>query len=108
MVIKKTGCPVDNLLKLLGQRWSSYILWVLQSQGAKRFGELKRQIPGISQKVLTDKLRELEAAQLVHRDYQPTIPPTVTYSLAPLAKDLRPILAQISDLAHLWRERGLI
>lgn len=106
--MEKMGCPMDNLLRLIGQRWSSYILWVLQSQGALRFGELKRQIPNISQKVLTDKLRELEAAQLIHRDYKPTIPPTVIYSLTPRAVELSPILGQISELAHIWREQGIV
>lgn len=101
-------CPVDAFLKIIGQRWSSYILWVLVQKGPIRFGALKREIPAISQKVLTEKLRELEKSGLIHRDYEPTIPPTVTYSLTHLAQDLIPLLESINQIAHSWREQGYL
>lgn len=101
-------CPVDAFLKIIGQRWSSYILWVLVLKGPIRFGALKREMPSISQKVLTQKLRELENVGIIHRAYEPTIPPCVTYSLTPLGKSITPILQMISDTAHLWREQGHI
>lgn len=106
--MEKHGCPVEILFKLIGQRWSAYILWILQSQGPYRFGELKRKIPGISQKVLTEKLRELETAKLIDRDYQPTIPPAVTYSITPRTQELGSILKELSELAYTWREQGLL
>jgi DNA-binding HxlR family transcriptional regulator len=56
-----------------------YILWVLDTNGALRFGELRRKVEGISPKVLTERLRMLEAIKIVQRDYEPTIPPQVTY-----------------------------
>lgn len=100
---KLQGCPVEAFLKIIGQRWSSYILHILLLNQRLRFGELKRHIPNISQKVLTEKLRELEKADIIHRDYQNTIPPTVTYSLTKRGKSLSPLLKMISNIAHEWR-----
>ncbi len=102
------GCPVEAFLKIVGLRWNSYILLVLLQNGPIRFGQLKRLIPKITQKVLTDKLRELESAGLVHRDHQPTIPPTVIYSLTSLGQSLSPFLETVSNIAHAWRAQGVI
>ena len=107
-IMERNKCPVEILFKLIGQRWSAYILWVLQSQGSHRFGELKRKVSGISQKILTEKLRELETAKLINRDYQPTIPPTVIYSVTPQSEKLGVILKQLSELAYEWREQGIL
>jgi DNA-binding HxlR family transcriptional regulator len=104
----KKGCPVEAFLKIIGQRWSSYILWVLESNGQMRFGELKRLVPNISQKVLTSKLRDLEKATLVSRTYEPTIPPTVTYELTNRGKELKYLLYVIGDTAYKWREDNII
>lgn len=106
--MERNKCPVEMLFKLIGQRWSAYILWVLQSQGPHRFGELRRKVSGISQKILTEKLRELETAKLVNREYQPTIPPTVIYSITPHSQKLGFILKQLGELAHVWREQGIL
>jgi DNA-binding HxlR family transcriptional regulator len=106
--MKDLKCPVELLFKLIGQRWSAYILWLLQVQGPIRFGEIKRMIPGISQKVLTEKLRELERAKLINRDYKPTIPPTVIYSVTSHSEELGSILKDLSVLAYTWREKGLL
>ena len=57
-------CPMDSLLRTLMGPWTTYILWILRSEGPTRFGELKRKVPGISAKVLTERLRMLEAAGL--------------------------------------------
>lgn len=96
-------CPVDAVLRLLMGPWTTYILYVLRSQGPRRFGELKREINGISAKVLTERLRMLEEARLVHRDYRATIPPQVTYSLAPRGEELNPMLDMVRDIALRWR-----
>ncbi len=101
-------CPVDAFYKLIGQRWSSYILWTLELNGPMRFNALLREIPRVSQKVLTEKLRELEQSGLIHRDYEPTIPPKVTYSLTARAKEITPIMHHIAKLAHKWREEGVL
>lgn len=102
------GCPVEAFLKLIGQRWSAYILVVLLQNGKSRFGQLKKLIPQITSKVLTEKLRELETSGLVERDHKPTIPPTVSYALTPLGHSLSPFLTMVSDIAHQWRKEGLI
>lgn len=102
------GCPVEAFLKIVGQRWNSYILLVLLQNGPIRFGKLKGLISAITQKVLTEKLRELEKVGLVHRDFLPTIPPNVSYSLTPMGHSLSPFLEMISEIAHDWREKGHI
>lgn len=97
------GCPMESLLRTLMGPWTTYILWVLRTQGPSRFGALKRQVPGISAKMLTDRLRLLEAAHLVVRDYARTIPPQVTYSLAARGEELTPVLNELNAIALRWR-----
>ncbi len=98
-----TGCPMDALLRLLMGPWTTYILYVLRTQGPLRFGALKRVVPGISAKVLTERLRLLESAEIVARHYEPTIPPAVTYSLAPRGRELSGVLDQLSAIAQTWQ-----
>lgn len=97
------GCPMDAILRLLMGPWTTYILWILRSQGPTRFSELKRRVAGISAKVLTERLRMLETAELIERHYHPTVPPRVTYRMAPRGLELAPILDQISALGQRWR-----
>jgi DNA-binding HxlR family transcriptional regulator len=99
-----TACPMDALLRLLMGPWTTYILWCLYSQGPHRFGELKRAIPDISAKVLTERLRMLEAAELVDRDYKPSIPPQVSYSLTAKGHELHQVLDHLNKLARKWAE----
>lgn len=98
-----TGCPMDRLLRLLTGPWTTYILWVLRSNGPTRFGELKRRVPGISAKMLTERLRMLEEARVVFRHYEPTIPPQVTYGLAARGEELRAVLDQLNAIARRWQ-----
>ena len=107
----KTGCcPMDTILRLLMGPWTTYILWILRSEGPQRFGALKRKVGGISAKVLTERLRALEAAAIVERHYEPTIPPQVTYSLARRGLELSPALDELNRVALNWAaeddERG--
>ncbi|HEX6959963.1 MAG TPA: helix-turn-helix domain-containing protein [Ferrovibrio sp.] len=96
-------CPVDVVLRLLMGPWTTYILYVLRTQGPRRFGELKREVGGISAKVLTERLRMLEEARLVHRSYVATIPPQVTYSLARRGAELSPMLDALKEIALRWQ-----
>ena len=96
-------CPMDRLLRLLTGPWTTYILWVLRSNGPTRFGELKRRVPGISAKMLTERLRMLEEARIVFRHYEPTIPPQVTYGLAKRGEELRDVLDQLGKVAPRWQ-----
>lgn len=97
-------CPMDNILRMIMGPWATYILWLLRKEGPLRFGELKARMPKISSKVLTDKLRHLEASGLVHRDYKPTVPPAVTYSLTPRGQELRDIFDGLSAIALRWHD----
>jgi len=96
------GCPMDAVLRLLMGPWTSYILWVLRNDGPTRFGALKRRVRGVSAKMLTERLRALEQAGVVARDYEPTIPPKVTYRLTPRGEELRPVLEALNALALKW------
>ncbi|MEO0537905.1 MAG: helix-turn-helix domain-containing protein [Cyanobacteria bacterium P01_A01_bin.123] len=95
-------CPVGILMDLLSGPWTLYILWILSTNGPNRFGALKRQIEGISTKMLTERLRMLEREGILYRHYQPTIPPQVTYGLTDRGQELITILDQLNDLAQRW------
>ena len=94
---------MDAILRLLMGPWTTYILWVLLNKGPIRFSNLKRSIPGISAKVLTERLRMLETEGIVDRLYESTIPPTVSYSLSARGRDLHAALTAINDLALRWQ-----
>lgn len=96
------SAPLEKLLNQISGQWTMYILWVLDTNGSLRFGELKRQIDGISPKVLTERLRMLEAIGIVHRNYEPMIPPQVTYKLTERGKELSEPLYHLCDLASRW------
>lgn len=100
------SCPMDELLRVISGPWTTYILWRLSNNKIVRFGELKRMVPGISSRVLTERLRKLEEAGLVTRTYKPTIPPEVSYSLTDRGLELRDILNQLSDLSIKWGMAG--
>ena len=86
-------CPMEHLLVLIGGRWKPVILWWLsESREPLRFKALRRNMPRISQKVLTQQLRELERDELVKRQLFPEMPVRVEYSLTPFGRKLRPVL----------------
>lgn len=93
---------MNRLLKEIMGPWTAYVLWVLFSDGPLRFGKLKRRMPGISSKVLTQRLRRLEAAGLIFRRYRPTVPPEVTYGLKPRGRQLSEALKGLELLAVRW------
>lgn len=85
------ACPVETTLMLIGDKWKVLILRDLLP-GTKRFGELKKSIGNVSQKVLTAQLRDMEEKGLVHRQVYAEVPPRVEYSLTELGQSLKPIL----------------
>ncbi len=97
-----TRCPMDMLLRLLTGPWTTYVLWVLRRDGPQRFGVLKRAVPGISSRLLTERLRLLEQAGVVCREHRFTIPPQVTYSLTPRGQQLVPVLDALDEIARRW------
>jgi DNA-binding HxlR family transcriptional regulator len=100
--LAQTACPMDGILRIIMGPWTTYILWLLHSQGPMRFGKLRRAIPGISSKVLTERLRHLAAHGLIDRFYRPTVPPEVTYSLTERGQSLRSVLDGLNGLALTW------
>jgi DNA-binding HxlR family transcriptional regulator len=96
-------CPMDSLLRQLMGPWTTYIIWVLETEGTLRFGELKARMPAISSKVLTERLRQLEGAGLISRTYKPSIPPAVSYALTARGHELREALKAINAVALKWQ-----
>lgn len=93
------ACPVETTLMLIGDKWKVLILRDLMP-GTKRFGELKKSIGSVSQKVLTAQLRDMEANGLVDRKVYAEVPPRVEYSLTEVGRSLKPIL----DAMGCWGE----
>ncbi|WP_294407234.1 helix-turn-helix domain-containing protein [uncultured Ruminococcus sp.] len=85
------ACPVETTLMLIGDKWKVLILRDLK-EGTKRFGELKKSVTGISQKVLTSNLRDMEENGLLTRAVFPEVPPRVEYTLTELGHSMEPIL----------------
>ena len=88
------ACPVETTLTMISDKWKVLILRDLLT-GTKRFGELKKSLTGVSQKVLTSQLREMEENGLVERKAYPEVPPRVEYSLTPLGRRLQPIMGHL-------------
>jgi DNA-binding HxlR family transcriptional regulator len=94
------------MLELLTRPWTLHILWSLSHNGPTRFGVLRRQVDGISPRVLTERLRTLENAGFIFRHYEQTIPPSVTYGITERMKDIEKVLAQLEGLARKWQGEG--
>ena len=99
-------CAIGGLLELLTRPWTLHILWALSTNGPMRFGVLRKNVEGISSRVLTERLRTLEETGFVYRDYQPTIPPAVTYGITERMQDIEKVLEQLEGLARKWHGEG--
>src|SRR5262245_53315768 len=95
-----SGCPIEDAMRLLGGRWRMLLIYYL-TDGPKRFGELRRDNPKISQRMLTLELRELEAAGVVSRTVYPGLPARVEYALTDGGRELIPLINALGD----WWER---
>ncbi|MDY6785865.1 MAG: helix-turn-helix domain-containing protein [Cyanobacteriota bacterium] len=93
---EKQNCPAEKTLAAIAGRWKLLILRELCTE-QRRFGELQRALSGVTQKVLTQQLRELEADGIVHREIYPQVPPKVEYSLTELGISLQPIIQKMHD-----------
>ena len=94
---KSFNCEKELTLSVIGGKWKMLILWHLAKEGTKRFGELKALIPGITQRMLVNQLRELEDHLIVHREVYPVVPPKVEYSLTEHGEKLLPVLEAMYD-----------
>ena len=93
------GCPLSECMSVLGGAWTPNILWSL-SGGVRRFNELRIDIPPVSAKMLTVRLKELEIKGIVNRSVKATSPPSVEYSLTELGKELLPAIDAIVKVGH--------
>ena len=98
------ACPVETTLTLIGDKWKVLIIRDLLT-GTKRFGELKKSLNGITQKVLTNNLRQMEASGLVNRKVYAEVPPRVEYSLTETGWSLKPILDSMVVWGNSYREK---
>lgn len=96
-------CPVEATLNVIGGKWKAVILFHLSHDGTHRFAEMRRKIPGVSERMLTQQLRELEGDGIVHRKVYPEVPPKVEYSLTNYGQTLRPI----TDVMFEWGQRHI-
>jgi len=95
-------CAISGLLEVLTRPWTMHILWALSTNGPTRFGVLRKNVAGISSRVLTERLRTLEGKGFVFRHYEPTIPPAVTYGITERMKDIQKVLALLEGMARKW------
>lgn len=101
-VQRRSVCGIEVAIALLSGRWKPLIVYHL-SGGTKRFSELKRLIPDVSQRMLTQQLRELEADGLINRKVYPVVPPKVEYALTSHAKDLPATLEPLNEWGLKWQ-----
>ncbi|WP_420376944.1 winged helix-turn-helix transcriptional regulator [Romboutsia lituseburensis] len=104
MTDKLPACPVEITLQLIGNKWKVLILRDLLD-GTKRFGELKKSVTGITQKVLTSNLRSMEESDLVTREVFPEVPPRVEYTLTEIGYSLKPILDSMAVWGDEYKSR---
>ncbi|MCI9596112.1 MAG: helix-turn-helix transcriptional regulator [Firmicutes bacterium] len=98
------ACPVETTLQLIGNKWKVLIIRDLLD-GTKRFNELMRSLAGISQKVLTSNLRDMESADLVLRTVYPEVPPRVEYALTEIGMSLQPVLDSMTAWGIAYKNR---
>jgi DNA-binding HxlR family transcriptional regulator len=97
-------CPLTECMSFLGGAWTPNVLWYLRG-GPRRFNELRRDIDGVSAKVLSDRLRRLVADGVLERRVMPTTPPTVEYELTDLGREILPAVDAIVKVGHKLKRR---
>ena len=94
-----TNCPVEAALDIIGGKWKSIILFRVMEE-TRRFNELRRLLPNITQRMLTNQLRELERDGMVHRKVYAEVPPRVEYSITEFGGTLEPVLRELTQWAE--------
>jgi DNA-binding HxlR family transcriptional regulator len=102
-MLTPSPCPVTTTLSVIGGKWKPIILYAIKEE-TKRFSQIKKLIPVISQKMLTQQLRELEEDGVIHREVYPVVPPKVEYTLTGYGRTLMPIM----DAMAAWGQRHRI
>lgn len=98
---KYTNCPVEAALDIIGGKWKSIILFRIMEK-TRRFNELRKLLPNITQRTLTNQLRELESDGLLHREVYAEVPPKVEYSVTEFGSTLEPVLITLKDWAETY------
>ncbi|HIR00565.1 MAG TPA: helix-turn-helix transcriptional regulator [Candidatus Scybalocola faecavium] len=98
------ACPVATTVQLIGSKWKLLIMRNLMSR-PWRFNELRKDLEGVSQKVLTDSLRAMESDGIITRTVYPEVPPRVEYALSPLGETMRPILDAMEKWGREYKEK---
>ena len=93
----KYNCPIQYTLDLIGGKWKLIILWHLASEDTMRYSELRRSLKGITHKMLSQQLKDLESDGFIHREEYPQVPPKVEYSLTDFGKSILPVLKGMSE-----------
>ena len=102
-MLTPSPCPVTTTLSVIGGKWKPIILYAIKEE-TKRFSQIKKLIPVISQKMLTQQLRELQEDGVIHREVYPVVPPKVEYTLTGYGRTLMPIM----DAMAAWGQRHRI
>jgi len=102
---EKRCCPVQTTMDVIGGKWKIPILWVLRDE-IKRFGQIKKEMTGITQKMLTAQLRELETDGVISRKVYAQVPPRVEYALTPIGKRLLPVFEALCDWGTQYNSMG--
>jgi len=109
VVMKKElpSCPVQITLSLMDNKWKALIIGEILFEGTQRFNELKKALPNISQKILTQNLRSMEDSGLIRRKVYAEVPPRVEYSLTDLGLSLRPIIDSMMKWGEEYRDKAV-
>lgn len=99
------GCAVEAAIEVMGGKWKGVLLFHLLG-GTLRFGQLRKLLPGVTQRMLTQQLRELEADGIVERTVHAQVPPRVDYALTPFGATLSPIVRMMRDWGEAYLERN--
>ncbi|GAB7021998.1 winged helix-turn-helix transcriptional regulator [Salidesulfovibrio brasiliensis] len=100
-------CAMELTLQIIGGKWKPLIIHHLGQQGTLRFNELRRTMPTITQKMLTQQLRELETDGIVHREVYPQVPPKVEYSLTALGRTVTPVISRLCEWGSMYEAERL-
>lgn len=95
------SCPGASCFELLGRKWTAYLIWAL-IEGPRRFGELREHTPGLTDRMLTVRLRSLEAAGIVTRRQYAEIPVRVEYALTERGRGLAPVIVEMERWGERW------
>ncbi|WP_408612396.1 winged helix-turn-helix transcriptional regulator [Glycomyces niveus] len=99
-------CGMSIAIDVVGGKWKMHLMWVL-AEGPVRFGQIRRKLDGVSEKVLAENLRQLEASGVVHRELYAEVPPRVEYSLTPLGRSLNEALEPLEAWGDRHRDEVL-